>query len=381
MRILHTADWHLGRQLHSASLIDDQSHALEQLFMVIKDTRPECLIVAGDIFDRAVPPVEAVSLFNQTLSRFAADYSIPILLIAGNHDSPERIDYGSGIFAKSGVFIKGTFTAEPGVVRLADVWGDVDFTLLPYLEPPVARQVLGSPDLHTHHDALRAACTLSLAVRRPNARQVLIAHAFVDGGKESESERPLSVGGSGRVPASAFDEFHYVALGHLHEPQEISRPAVRYSGSLYKYSFSEAQHQKSFSLVELDRNGAIQVTPIPYGIKRDVRRVRGEFREILANPIAEARNDYILAEITDTAPIIDAMSQLRTIYPNALDIMRIAHAEFVAQEEAAGRRLEQNERQLFESFFRYVTNDDASAAQIAEFGRIVDELNLSKRGA
>ena len=374
MRILHTADWHLGRQLHGVSLIEDQALALDQLFATLAELTPDCLIVAGDIFDRALPPVEAVTLFSQTLNRLNAEFKKPVLIIAGNHDSPERIDYGSSLFESSGIFIRGSFTKSPSVVHLEDSYGAVDIVLLPYLETAVARQVLGDETIQTPQDALAAACQSALNVIRPGARRVAVAHAFVDGGRESESERPISVGGSGRIHAGIFDPFHYVALGHLHEPQAIARDGVRYSGSLCKYSFSEVSHRKSFSLVELAADGSVKIEEIPISYKRDTRIVRGSFAEILKGD-ALSREDYILAEITDAGAIIDAMGQLRVVYPNILQMRRVSIESLIDPQSTISVNLRQSPRDLFGDFLKYVTSSDPEDADLKAFDEAIGQIS------
>ena len=379
MRILHTADWHLGRQLHGVSMIEDQALVLDQLFAALAELKPDCLIVAGDIFDRALPPVEAVALFNKTLNRLNPDFKKPVLIIAGNHDSPERIDFGSGLFESNGIFIRGSFTKSPSIVRLEDNYGAVDIALLPYLETAVARQVLGDELIQNPQDALAAACQVALDATRPSARRVAVAHAFVDGGRESESERPISVGGSGRVQAAIFDKFHYVALGHLHEPQAIARDGVRYSGSLCKYSFSEVSHRKSFSLVELAADGSVSIEEIPISYRRDARIVRGTFAEILKGD-ALNREDYILAEITDTGAIIDAMGQLRSVYPNILQMRRVSIEGLVDPQSKIRVDLRQSPRDLFGDFLRHVTNNDPEDLHLRAFDAAMGDTSTEAKG-
>lgn len=378
MRILHTADWHLGRQLHGVSLIEDQACALEQFFDAIRQYKPDCVIVAGDIFDRALPPVEAVRLFDETLSRLRSDYQGPVIFIAGNHDSPERIDYGSRLFESNGIYIRGSFTKAPAVVKLDDKHGKVDLVLIPYLEAPVARQILGDDAIQTQEEAIKAACYEALKVSRAGARRVAVAHAFVDGGKESESERPLLVGGSGRVPAAVFDDYSYVALGHLHEPQQISRPGVRYSGSLCKYSFSEASHQKSFSLVDLAADGGVTIEEFPLSYRRDVRRLRGSFAELMKGE-GGGLEDYILAEITDTGAIIDAMNQLRAVYPNILQIRRINLERMIDSAASERMDLKTTPLEMFSRFLKHVTGDEAEAAHLSAFEKAIGDQSLRER--
>ena len=271
MRFLHTADWHLGRSFHNVSLIEDQAHVLRQLVDLAKDAEVDAVIVAGDVYDRAVPPPDAVSLLSDVLGELALGLGIPVIMIAGNHDSAERLNFGAQLLARSRCHIFGRLGAQPDHVVLEDAHGPVHVLGLPYAEPSVVRERTGA-DLHTH-DAAMAHLAAAAAANVPEAeRSILVAHCFVAGGSESESERPLSVGGAGNVSAAAFEPFAYTALGHLHRPQAAG-PNARYSGSLLKYSFSEVDHEKSVSLVELDAAGAATVEEVSLTPRRDMRLI------------------------------------------------------------------------------------------------------------
>ncbi len=251
MRILHTSDWHLGRIFHGVHLTEDQAYMLEQLIQLIKDRRPDVILVAGDIFDRSVPPVEAVNLLDDTLSKILMDYKIPTIMISGNHDSPDRVDFGSRLMEESKLHIVGRFNNSQKPVMVEDKFGAVYFYPLPYVEPAIVRDSIGA-EVHSHDEAMKVLMENIKSTMDKEKRNVLITHTFAAGGEASESERPLSIGGSSVVDAAYFNDFDYVALGHLHRPQRIGGENIRYSGSLMKYSFSEATQKKHIPIIEMD---------------------------------------------------------------------------------------------------------------------------------
>src|SRR3954469_1223090 len=242
MRFIHTADWHLGRLFHGVHLTNDQHHALMQLVDLVKQERPDAVLVAGDIYDRAIPPPEAVELLDEVLCKLVIDLKIPVVLIAGNHDSPQRLNFGSRLLANRRLYVPENLPRKCESVVFGDARGPVHVYALPYSEPMIVRQCLDCEDVVDHDSAMRALVAQIKAVHSNGDRKILMAHAFVAGGSECESERPLSVGGAGTVDAANFGGFNYVALGHLHCPQRIGGGEVRYSGSLLKYSFDEV-HQ------------------------------------------------------------------------------------------------------------------------------------------
>lgn len=368
MRLIHTADWHLGRTFYECRLIEDQAHILDQFITLVREAAPDAVVIAGDIYDRAVPPADAVILLDEVLDRLVRALEVPVIAIAGNHDGPERLQFGSRILAGGRLHLAGLFRGLPEPVRLADADGAVDLYALPYAEPPVVRAGLGGGVL-TDHDAAMAAVleplVAGMSARRPS-RAVLVAHGFVAGGTESESERVLAVGGSGAIGIDRFDGFDYVALGHLHRPQSAGRPAVRYAGSLLKYSFDEASHAKSVSLVEMDRTGRVQVETIALSPRRDVRVLEGRLLDLLARPVADGRDDYLLVRLTDPGPVLDAMPRLRSLYPNALSIERTALVGGpggAAGERRDHRRIEAID--LFGDFYHHVTGGTLAEAERA----------------
>jgi exonuclease SbcD len=315
MRFLHTADWHLGKTLCNASLIEDQAHVLDQVALAVKECRPAALVVSGDVYDRSVPPKEAVKLLDEFLSRVVRGLGVPVLLIAGNHDSPERLGFGSDLLREQGLHVAGTWspTDAPVVIQ------DTVFHLLPYTDPATARYVLQDEAPRSHQDAM-AAQLAHLREHGPEGRRsVVVAHAFVAGGQSSDSEAALMVGGTGEVDGRLFEPFDYTALGHLHRPQDVGGMAhVRYAGSLLKYSASEASHVKAMTLVELPERGEARTEPLPFSPRRDLRRLKGHFQDLFE--ATGNREDYLFIELLDQGPVIDAMARLRQVYPNLLSV-------------------------------------------------------------
>jgi exonuclease SbcD len=356
MRILHTADWHLGRAFYGVQLTDDQAHVLDQFVRLVGDAQAEAVVIAGDIFDRSVPPTEAVRLLDEVLTRIFIDYKIPVLVIAGNHDSPERLGFGNRLLAAQGMHLAGRIEHSLQPIVLPDRFGPVYFCPIPYAEVAVVRERLAAERVQNHNLAMAALVTHVTGQLPPGARKVGIAHAFMAGGEESESERPLSVGGTGAVDPIHFHDFSYVALGHLHRPQAAGRDSIRFAGSLLKYSFAEANHRKSVTLVEVDEKGQARWEEISLTPKREVRLVEGYLRDILKGPQNGAsKEDYLMISLKDPGAILDIMGKLREVYPNVLHIER-EHLTGEEQFCTGGKDLRKfGELKLFSSFFQECT--------------------------
>jgi len=378
MRLLHGADWHLGRVLHGAPLIEDQAHALDQLVAIAADTRPDAVIIAGDVYDRAVPPPEAVELLDDTLARLVLGHKLLVIVIAGNHDSPRRLGFGARLLAHGGLHVFGPCQARPAPLILSDAHGPVAIHALAHAEPAVVRAVLAD-ETPRDHDQAFAARLADLAPAPAGARRVLAAHAFVAGGLESLSERPLSVGGSGAVALERFGGFDYVALGHLHRPQQVSGVNARYAGSLLKYSFSEVDQPKSLSLVELDAAGLADVGTIAIEPLRDARIIGGRLEELLADPPATGRQDYLRVELHNLEPVIDAIGRLRAVYPNVLQVTRPHLAAAPDQGQIDPRRLD--DAQIFAAFYRQTTGQEATPAMLEAFAAEARQLRRQEREA
>ncbi len=321
MRLLHTSDWHLGRLLHEASLHDDQAHALDQIVTMAKEEKVDLVVVAGDLYDRALPPAEAVGLLDDVLTRLVLDARTQVLLIPGNHDSAQRLLFGSRLLRSQGVTVVGRLSEVTEPLRFRDAHGEVEIFAAPYVEPAEVRAWLGDESLRGHDEAWRAVLA-KIPAARTGIRRILAAHAFVAGCLDGESERPLTVGGSGLVGADAFAGWNYVALGHLHRPQQVGEGPLWYPGSLYKYAFSEGPQRKGALLVDVDAQGKAHVEARPFEVRREVRRIEGLLESLLQAPASAGSDDYIEAVLLDDAPQLHAMERLRARYPNVLHVQR-----------------------------------------------------------
>jgi exonuclease SbcD len=376
VRFIHTADWHLGRLLHGLHLTEDQSHVLDQLIALVREAKPHALIVAGDIYDRAVPPPEAVELLDHVLSEVVLGAGVPVILIAGNHDSPERLGFASRILTSRGLHVFGVPADPCGHVALRDEHGPVHVYALPYADPPRVRECLREEGLATHQDATTASVRRIRGVHPAGERSVLVGHAFVAGGEGSESEREISVGGADRVDATTFNGFEYVALGHLHRPQSMAEGRVRYSGSLLKYSFSEAGHTKGVHLVEMGADRACRLEDVPLTPRRDVRRIRGRFEELLGTPRGN-RDDYVLVELEDEGPVLDAVARLRAVYPNLLHLERLALARGADAPHARPDHRGVDDQELFARFFLDMTEVEITQPQRTAFTGVLERMHAN----
>lgn len=315
MRILHTADLHLGRQFNGILLDTDHAAILDQIVAAIIEGRADVLVIAGDIFDRAAPPATAVRQLNGFLSRVASETKAAVVMIAGNHDSGDRIAAMSIMTDRRRALIRGPVSAEEAPLILVDDHGPVAFSGLPFAYEYAARECFADEAIETPEHVLAAQVAAARRGVPQGARWVVVAHAFVEGASKSESERPLTrVGGIETVSAAVFDGASYVALGHLHRPQAIGAPHVRYAGSPLAFGFDEAGAQKSMTLVEIGGGGQVTIEEIPFTPPRRVRVLRGKHAELL---LAGASADFLKVLLTDEVPVIDAMKRLRDVFPNA----------------------------------------------------------------
>ncbi|MGW4164788.1 exonuclease SbcCD subunit D [Streptomyces sp. NPDC004788] len=323
MRLLHTSDWHLGRSFHRVALLDAQAAFLDHLLATVREREVDAVLVAGDVYDRAVPPLAAVELFDTALHRLA-DAGVPTVMISGNHDSARRLGVGAGLIQRAGIHLR-TDPADAGTpVVLADTHGDVALYGLPYLEPALVREQFGAEK--AGHEAVLAAAMdrvrADLATRPEGTRSVVLAHAFVAGGEPSDSERDITVGGVAAVPAAVFDGVDYVALGHLHGSQTITR-RVRYSGSPLAYSFSETDHRKTMWLIELGADGAVDLAErVDCPVPRPLARIRGHLDDLLADPaLARHEDAWVEATLTDPVRPADPMARICARFPHTLSLV------------------------------------------------------------
>ncbi len=369
MKFLHTGDWHLGRHLHGVSLIADQAHVLDQFVNLARSEAVDAVIIAGDVYDRSVPPAEAVSLLDDVLSRLVVDAGIPVIVIAGNHDSPERIGFGGRIFSQQRLTLRGSLH-DLSPVHLTDAHGTVAVHPLPYVEPTFARALAGGEAVFDQQSAMAHTLAIVRAQRQPGHRNVLVGHAFVAGGTPSESERPLSVGGSGAVTLDLFAGFDYVALGHLHRPQTVGSNRVHYPGSLLKYSFNEVDHSKGVTLVEIGADGVPLLRSIALQPRRDVRIIKGSLDDLLRWPApALSRDDYLCAHLTDPGPVLEPMARLRAVYPNMMELRFDRSGNGDPAARAGGDHRQRSPADLFRAFYRDVVGDDIGDAAIDVFNQ------------
>lgn len=378
MRLLHTSDWHIGRQLHGVSLLDDQAHVLEQVIAIVAEQRVDVVLIAGDIYDRSVPPADAVRLLNATLNRLCRELEVPVIVIAGNHDSGDRLDFGADLLRDTGLHIVGTLTTNLNPVCLTVDGVTVDFFGLPYADPARVRHLYGA-DVSTHEQAMEQLLARVESQRVSGRPTVLLSHCFIDGGSESESERPLSIGGADRIAPELFLPYSYVALGHLHRPQFKGAEHVRYSGSLLKYSFSEAYQNKAVTLVDIDAAGAVSIAQVALQPRRNMRVLDGALADILRVGATDpAADDYVMARLSDTHAILDIMGRLREVYPNTLHLERPGLMPRGALAETAKAVLKKGELALFEDFFNEVNGAPVSDEQRAI---VVETLEVLRSAA
>ncbi len=318
MKIIHLSDLHLGKRLNEYSLIEDQAFILEECLRIVREEQPDAVILAGDIYDKSVPSAEAVTLFDDFLVRLA-DGKTRVFVISGNHDSPERLAFAGRLVHANGVYLAPLYDGRVEPVRLADAWGSVNFYMLPFLKPAQVRRCFPDREIASYTDAVRTAVEeMQMDLTQ---RNVLITHQFVTGAARSESE-DISVGGADNVDAEVFDGIDYVALGHIHGPQNIESERVRYCGTPLKYSFSEAGHVKSLTVAELREKGDLRVRTVPLIPMRDLRELKGSYMELAARDFyaGTAVGDYLHITLTDEEDIPDAVGKLRVIYPNLMKL-------------------------------------------------------------
>lgn len=363
MKFLHTADLHIGKTVNGFSMLEDQRHILRQMLELAVKQKVQAVVIAGDVYDRSIPTAEAVGVLDEFLTACGRE-EIRVLCIAGNHDSPERISFAEGILKKQGIYLAGSFSRALRHVRLEDAYGEVDFTLLPYVKPALAKA--GSS-----MEAVAGLLREDGALQKEGGfrgRRVLVTHFFVtDAGRPpelSDSETTVNVGGLDQVEAALFADYDYVALGHIHKPQKIGSHAVYFAGSPLKYSFSEWQQEKSVNLVEMNSDG-VEVKKLPLTPLREMRVIQGRLEELVSSEVAALadKNAYVQARLTDETELIDPMGTLRTVYPNLMQLV------FCRKERQDGmeKNMEYQTRitgsrkstpELFEDFYRVVREEE-----------------------
>ncbi len=374
MKFLHLADLHLGKRVNGFSMLEDQAHILRQIFAILDGEQPDGVLIAGDVYDKSVPSVEAVELLDGFLTELRTR-GVPVLLISGNHDSPERLAFGGRVMDSCGIHISPVYDGALAPVTLHDEFGPVHVWLLPFVKPAHVRRWFPDADIESYTDAVaEAVAHMDIDTA---ARNVLVTHQFVTGGTRSGSEE-LSVGGTDNVDSGVFAPFDYVALGHLHGAQHIGSETIRYAGSPLKYSFSEARQHKSVTVVTLGEKGDVQVRTVALTPLRELREIRGSYDELTARSFYEHttyRSDYLHLILTDEQDVFDAMSRLRTIYPYLMTLdydnarTRAAGGMSVPAETERRTPLE-----LFEALYQRQNHRPMSEVQRAYIAQLMEQI-------
>lgn len=377
MKIIHTSDWHIGKIVNEYSMIDDQKYILNKLIELIDEENIDVLMIAGDVYDRSIPPVEAVELLNETLSKLIIDRNVSVLVISGNHDSGERLSFGSKILEKQGLYIAGSDDKLYKKVVLRDNNQNVNFYLVPYKDPALTKKLLNNKEIRSHNDAMIAVIDKIKEELNENEINILIGHGYVTMKREeaiegndhkyevaeletSESERPLSIGGTDLIDGNIFKDFDYVALGHLHGRQRIGRETMRYSGSLLKYSFSEVKQKKSVAVLDLiDKDINVELKELKP--LRDLRIIKGNIEDLICEgrDIEEGKEDYIQAILTDDGELMNPMEKLKSVYPNTMLISR-ERKKNVSKENtlSKGEFRKKSKIDLFKNFYEIYGSGD-----------------------
>lgn len=376
MRLLHCSDLHLGKRVHECSMTEEQRHILKQIASIAVAQQVDGIIIAGDLYDKLVPSIEAVGLLDEFLTSLWEQH-LPVYLISGNHDSPERLSFGTQLLEQNDVYLAGVFTGKAQHLSLQDAYGALELYLLPFIKPAVVRSFYPEESIETYEDAVRVA--LSHSHIDPQKRNVLVAHQFVtNNGREPErsDSETLSVGALDQVDVSLFDGFDYVALGHIHGPQKIGRETVRYCGSPLKYSFSEWRHKKSVTIVELKEKGIVLLEQIPLQPIHDLREIRGTLSSLLQPEVVAQGDpqDYLRVILTDEIPPYDPLGQLRQVYPNLLRLDFERNEAAAMESITAAQDVEEKTiMELFSDFYEMANDRSMNEAERAVMEQIWKE--------
>lgn len=373
MKFIHLSDLHLGKRVNEFSMIEDQKYILLQTINIIDDEKPDAVIIAGDIYDKSIPSEEAMLLFDDFLLRLSKR-NISVFVISGNHDSSVRLSDHSKLVVNQGIYLSPVYDGTLKPVSMEDEYGEINVYMLPFIKPVAVKQYFGDEEILSYTDAVR------VAIKHMNVdcnkRNVLVAHQFVLGATTCESEEHI-VGGLDSVSSDVFDCFDYVALGHIHGKQYIGRETVRYCGTLLKYSFSEKNHVKSVTVVDIKEKGNIEVREVMLTPRRDLREIRGQYEDITNRKNYEGTNvdDYVHIVLTDEEDVIDAIGKLRTIYPN---IMKLSYDNKRTRENnvltEAGAIEEKSPLELFEDFYSMQNNVSMSPWQTDYVKELIEEI-------
>ena len=373
MKFFHLSDLHLGKRVNEFSMLEDQWDILQKIVVLAKENKPDAVLIAGDVYDKSMPIVEAVQLLDRFLV-WLNELEIAVFIVSGNHDSAERVAFGAELMKSSNVHIVQSYNGKIAPITLSDWYGEINIWMLPYLKPSFVRKHFPDKDIVTYSDSISAA--LSNTNLDASIRNVLIAHQFVTGAITSESEE-ISVGGSENVDGSVFDKFDYVALGHIHRPQMVGRETLRYCGTPLKYSFSEANHTKSVTVIDMGGKGEIAITELPLTPLREMREIRGTYNEVMSRNNYRGTNidDYVRIVLTDEHDEPDAIAKLRNIYPN---LMRLEYDNRRTQATSSLETVASTEKkthyQLFGELFEMQNGQPMNEEQLKYVKNLFNEI-------
>lgn len=373
MKIMHLSDLHIGKKVNEYSMLQDQIYILKEILHIIDNEKVETVIIAGDVYDRSLPPNEALELFDEFLYQLSGR-NVNVFVISGNHDSPERISYGGRMMTENKIFLSPVYDGNVKPITLNDDYGEVNFYLLPFVRPADIRRYFPDENIENYTDAVK------VAIDNMNVdfseRNILVTHQFVTGAELSESE-DIIVGGTDNVSGEVFDGFDYVALGHIHREQTVGKDNIRYCGTPLKYSFSEAKHIKSVTILDFNDKGNIEYSKIPLTPFRDMREIRGTYYELTLKSNYESTNteDYLHITLTDEEDIPDAIGKLRSIYPN---IMKLDYDNLRTRGSGTVDAIENIESkspfELFADLFKQQNNQDMSEEQEEIMRNLIDKI-------
>lgn len=373
MKIMHLSDLHIGKKVNEYSMLQDQIYILKEILQIIDDEKVETVIIAGDVYDRSLPPNEALELFDEFLYQLSGR-NVNVFVISGNHDSPERISYCGRMMTENKIFLSPVYDGNVKPITLNDDYGEVNFYLLPFVRPADIRRYFPDENIENYTDAVKVAID-NMNVDF-NERNILVTHQFVTGAELSESE-DIIVGGTDNVSGEVFDGFDYVALGHIHREQTVGKDNIRYCGTPLKYSFSEAKHIKSVTILDFNDKGNIEYSKIPLTPFRDMREIRGTYYELTLKSSYESTNteDYLHITLTDEEDIPDAIGKLRSIYPN---IMKLDYDNLRTRGSGTVDAIENIESkspfELFAELFKQQNNQDMSEEQEEIMRNLIDKI-------
>ncbi len=374
MKIIHLADLHIGKRVNEFSMIDDQKYILNQILEIIDKEKPDAVIIAGDVYDKQVPSIEAVELLDSFISDISKRKTTTFI-ISGNHDSAERLAFGSTLMAMGKIYISPVYNGKISKYTLKNDFGSANFYLLPFVKPSHVKRFFPDEKIESYTDAIKVVVdNLKLDTSKIN---ILIAHQFVTGASRTESEE-ISVGGLDNVDASVFEDFDYVALGHIHRPQKIGTERIRYCGTPLKYSFSEVNDTKSVSIIEINSKEDFNLRTIPLIPKRDMRKIRGTYEELTTKNSYENTNtdDYIHVTLTDEFNVADAIQKLRVIYKNIMkleyDNMRTRESRKINLDDMVIEN--KNPLEIFSEFYKLQNNKEMDDEQKKIIKKIMEEV-------